>query len=165
RFAGALDDAAEHRKRHRSLDVLQPLFERLNRTDHVEALPRAAGAGDDAHAAIADAHRLQNLVADADFFFRFGRERYADRVADPGPQQRTDAERRLDGAANQAAGLRDSEVQRAIDLASELLVGRDRKKHVTGLHRHLVFAEAVVLEDADMVERAFDQRLGAGLAV
>ncbi len=47
----------------------------------------------------------------------------------------------------------------------ELLVGGDREEHVAGLHRDLVVAEAVVLEDPDMVERAFDQRLGARLAV
>jgi hypothetical protein len=40
--------------------------------------------------------------------------------------------------------------------------GRQRRQeHVRRLHGHLVLAEAVVLEDADMVERAFDQRLGA----
>ena len=47
----------------------------------------------------------------------------------------------------------------------ELLVGGDGEEHVARLHRDLIFAEAVVLEDADMVERAFDQRLGAGLAI
>ena len=47
----------------------------------------------------------------------------------------------------------------------ELLVGGDGEEHVARLHRDLIFAEVVVLEDADMVERAFDQRLGAGLAI
>ena len=87
RFAGAVDDAAEHRERHRRADMLQPLLERLDGADHVEALPRAARAGDDADAAVADAERLQDLEADADFFLGLGRERDADRVADPGPQQ------------------------------------------------------------------------------
>ena len=47
----------------------------------------------------------------------------------------------------------------------ELLVGGDREEHVGRLHRDLVLVEVMVLEDADMVERAFDQRLGAGLAI
>ena len=47
----------------------------------------------------------------------------------------------------------------------ELLIGGDGEEHVAGLHRDLIVAEVVVLENADMVERAFDQRLGAGLAI
>ena len=47
----------------------------------------------------------------------------------------------------------------------KLLVGGDGEEHVARLHRDLVIAEAVVLEDPDMVERAFDQRLGARLAI
>ena len=96
-----------------------------DRADHVEALARAARAGDDAHAAVADAERLQDLVADADFLLRLGRKRDADRVADPGPKQRADADRRLDRAADQAAGLGDAEVQRAVHRVGEL---RDRRR-------------------------------------
>ena len=47
----------------------------------------------------------------------------------------------------------------------ELHVGGDGEEHVAGLHRDLIIAEAVVLENADMVERAFDQRLRTGLAI
>jgi hypothetical protein len=47
----------------------------------------------------------------------------------------------------------------------ELLIGGDREEHVGRLDRHLIVAKAVVLEDPDMVERAFDQRLGARLAI
>ena len=108
---------------------------------------------------------LQDLVPDADLFLGLGRERDADGVADPGPQQVAHADRRFDRAADQPAGLGDAEVQRAIDLARELHVGGDREEHVARLHRDLVLAETVVLEDADVVERAFDQRLGAGLAI
>ena len=108
---------------------------------------------------------LQDLVADADFFLGFGRQRDADGVADPGPQQRADTERRLDRAADQSAGFCHAEVQRAIDLVRELLVGGDGEEDVAGFDRDLILAEAVVLENADMVERAFDQRLGAGLAI
>ncbi len=73
----------------------RPLLQRLDGADHVEALPRAARAGDDAHAAGADAERLQHLVADADFLFRLGRKRDADRVADAGPQQVAHADRAI----------------------------------------------------------------------
>ena len=72
---------------------------------------------------------------------------------------------RFDRAADQPAGLGDAEVERAIDRVGELLIGGDGEEHVARLHRDLVVAEIVVLEDADMVERAFDQRLGAGLAI
>src|SRR5438105_3026022 len=41
----------------------------------------------------------------------------------------------------------------------------DGEEHVGRLHRHLIVVEIVVLEDADMVERAFDQRFGTRLAV
>ena len=145
--------------------MLQPLLERLDRADHVEALARAARAGNDPHAAAADAERLQDFVADADFFLGLRRQRHADGVADPGPQQLADAERRLDRPADQPAGLGHAEVERAIDLARELLIGGDGEEHVAGLHRDLVVAEIMVLEDPDMVERAFDQSLGARLAI
>ena len=145
--------------------MLQPLLERLDRADDVEALARAARAGDDADAAVADAEAFQDLVADADFFLGLGRKRDADGVADPGPQQGAHADRRFDRAADEPAGFGDAEVQRAIDLVGELLIGGDGEEHVGGFHRDLVFAKAMVLEDADMVERAFDQRLGARLAI
>ena len=47
----------------------------------------------------------------------------------------------------------------------ELLVGGDGEEHVARFHRDLIVAKAVVLEDPDMVERAFDQRLGTRLAI
>src|SRR6185436_20508096 len=63
RLARAVDDAAEDRKRHRCADVGEPLLERLDGADDVEALARAARAGDDADAAIANAEALQYLEA------------------------------------------------------------------------------------------------------
>src|SRR5207248_11098016 len=66
RFAGAVHDAAEHTERHWRLDVLQAGLERFDGADHVEALPRAAGAGDDTHAAAADAHHFQDFIPDPD---------------------------------------------------------------------------------------------------
>ena len=49
------------------------------------------------------------------------------RVADAGPEQRADADGRLDGAADQAAGLGDAEMERTVDGLGQLLVGRDRR--------------------------------------
>src|SRR6185295_13455072 len=72
RLAGAVDDAAEHRERHRRADVGEALFQLLDGADDVEALARAARAGDDADAAVADAEALQDLVADADLFLGLG---------------------------------------------------------------------------------------------
>ena len=49
--------------------------------------------------------------------------------------------------------------------SASCMIGRDGEEHVAGLHRHLVFVEIVVLQQLDVIERAFDQRVGAGLAV
>src|SRR5690606_2086636 len=111
------------------------------------------------------AERFQYLEADAHFLFRLGRKRDANGVADARPQQHAHADARLDRAADQPAGLGDAEVQRAIDRLGELHVSGDREEHVARLHRYLVFVEIVVLQQLDVVERAFHQRLGAGLGV
>src|SRR5688500_19050248 len=103
--------------------MLEPLLQRLDGADNVEALPRAGGAGYDADAAMADPHRLQDLKADAHFLLGLGRQGDADRVADAEPEQRADADRRLDGAADEAARLGDAEVERAVDRFGELLIG------------------------------------------
>ena len=42
RLARAVDHAADDRQAHRGLDMLQPLFQRLDGLDHVKALTRAA---------------------------------------------------------------------------------------------------------------------------
>src|SRR4029079_13962973 len=87
RFAGAVHHASKHRKRHGRPDMLQPLLESLDGADDVEALASAAGARDDANSAIADAKRLEDLIANSNFLFRLGRKRHADRVANPRPEQ------------------------------------------------------------------------------
>ena len=165
RFAGAVDDAAQHRQRHRGADMLEPFLQGLDGADDVEPLPRAAWAGDDADAAVADAERFQNFIADADFFLGLGRQGDADGVADPGPQQAAHADRGFDGATDQPAGLGNPYMERAINRLGELVVGGDREEQVAGLHRNLVIAKIVILEDADMIERAFDQRLGTRFAI
>ena len=165
RFARAIDHAAEHRKAHRRLDVLEPLLERLNRANHVEALPRAARARHHPHAAGAQAQRLEHFVADLHFLFGFGRKRHADRVADPCPQQAAHADRTLHRAADETPGFGNAQMKRAIHRLGKSVIGGHRKKHVACLHSHLEFVEIVVLQQLDVIERAFDQRLGAGLAV
>src|SRR5437763_11350422 len=65
RLARPVDDAAEHRERHRRADVAEPFLQRLDSADDVEALARAGRAGDDADAAIADAEALEDLEAGA----------------------------------------------------------------------------------------------------
>src|SRR6185369_1460359 len=146
RLAGAVDDAAQYRERERGLDVAEPVFERLDRADHVESLAGAARAGDDADAAGAQAERLEDLEADAHFLFGFGRKRNADGVADAGPEQVADADAGLDRAADQPARLGDAKVQRAVDRIGEPLVSCDGEEHVARLHRYLLFLKIVVLQ-------------------
>ena len=64
-----------------------------------------------------------------------------------------------------AARLGDAEMQRVVAGVGELLIGGDREEDVGRLHADLEFVEVVVLQDACVVERAFDHRLRAGLAV
>src|SRR4051812_47423278 len=125
RLAGAVDDAAEHRERHWRADMAQPLLERLDGADDVEALARAGRAGDDADTAVADAERFQDLEAGADLLLRLGRERDPDRVANAEPEQGADADRALHGAAAKPAGLGDAEMERTVDRIGELLIGGD----------------------------------------
>ncbi len=60
RLAGAVDDAADDRERHRRGDVREPLLQHLDGLDDVEFLARAGRAGDDGDAAMAQAERLQD---------------------------------------------------------------------------------------------------------
>src|SRR6185312_4376294 len=66
RLARPVDDAADHRERHRRGDMRQALLQDLDRLDDFEILPRAGGARDDADAAPPQSERFQHFVADAD---------------------------------------------------------------------------------------------------
>ena len=145
--------------------MAQPRLQRFHRADHVKALPRAAGARYHTHAARAQAKRFQDFKADAHFFFGFGRERDADRVADPCPQQIAHADRRFHRAADQSARLGNAQMERAIHRVGQTHVRRHRKEHIAGFHRDLKLVKIVILEQLDMIKRAFHQRLGAGLAI
>jgi hypothetical protein len=84
-FARTVDDAADDGKRHRGGNVLQPVFQRPHRIDHIEALAGAAGAGNDVDAAMAQIERFEDIEADPHLFHRIGGERDADGVADAAP--------------------------------------------------------------------------------
>jgi hypothetical protein len=56
-------------------------------------------------------------------------------------------------------------VQRIIAGFGKALIGRDRQEHVRGLHADLEIEEIVILEDLRVVERGFDHRLRARLAI
>ena len=43
------------------------------------------------------------------------------------------------------------------------LIGGDREENVGGFHAHFRLVEVVVFQDADVIERGFDHRFGAGL--
>ena len=47
----------------------------------------------------------------------------------------------------------------------ELLIRRNRQEDVGRLHADLELMEIVILQDARVIERRFDHRLRAGLAV
>ncbi len=56
-------------------------------------------------------------------------------------------------------------MERAIDRLGKLLIGGHREELVGRLHRDLVFVKIMILQDLDMIERTFDQRFRAGLAI
>ena len=66
---------------------------------------------------------------------------------------------------DQPARLGDAEMERRVDRLGQLLIGGDGEEDVGRLHADLELVEVVVLQDADVVERALDHRLRAGLAV
>src|SRR3546814_1243678 len=72
----------------------------------------------------------------ADLVLGLCRQRDADRVADPEPQQAADPDRRFDRARHEPARLGDAEVQRAIDHLGELLIGGDREELVRRSEEH-----------------------------
>ena len=64
------------------------------------------------------------------FLDRIRRQRYADRVANSGPQQHTEADRRFYRAAAQSPGLGYPEMERVIARFGELLISRYGEKYV-----------------------------------
>ena len=75
---------------------------------------------------MAQTERFQNIEADLDLFHRIGGERDTDGIADAGPEQRSDPHGRFDGAAAQAPGLGDAEMQGIIaGIRQALMTERD----------------------------------------
>src|SRR3546814_12710762 len=70
-----------------------------------------------------------------------------------------------DVCSSDLASLGNAEMERAIDGLGELLIGGDGEEDVARLHRDLILAEILILEQLDMVEGGFDQRLGARPAI
>ena len=56
-------------------------------------------------------------------------------------------------------------MKRAVDGVGKLVIGSHGKEHVRGLHRNLKIMKIIVLKDTRMLERRFNQRLGAGLGI
>ena len=165
RLTRAVHHAADNRQAHRCLDVLQPFFQGFHRLDHVEALPRAGGAGNDVHAPVPQAERLENLVADLHLFHRIGGKAHADRVANAHPQKVAEADGGFDRAGHQAARLRDTKVNGRIRSLRQLLVGGGGHEYVGGLAADFEFVKIVVLQDLDVIQPGFHHRVGTGLPV
>ena len=126
-LADAVDRAAEHGDLDRILVGLEPALDLGDDGVHVELQPAAGRAGDQHRAALAQLQRLQDLPGDLDLLLGVeGRERDADRVADPVGQQRAEADGRLQRARPLGAGLGDAEVQRVRDPLAQQPVGGDR---------------------------------------
>lgn len=108
---------------------------------------------------------LRVLVPDLDLLLRLGGQADADRVTDTGPQQAANADGALDRPADQAARFGDAQMQRTVHRLCQPVIGSHGQKHIAGFHRDLEFVEIVILQQLDVIERAFDQGFGAGLAV
>ncbi len=96
----------------------QPILQRCDRLDHVEALTRAGGAGDDGHAAMAKAEGFQDFVAHLHLFH--GSAERETRIVSPIPIQ-SRLPRPMGGfdrAGHQAARFGDAEVDGGIRRAS-----------------------------------------------
>ena len=56
-------------------------------------------------------------------------------------------------------------MQGAIDRLSQAHIGGHREENVRCLHRDFKFVEVMILQQLDMVQRTFNQRLRARLAI
>ncbi len=97
-LAGPVHDAAHHRDPHRHAEplLLDGRLDALRQGEDVDLGSPARRAGNQIKASLPEPERLQDRVADLDFFDRVVGERDADRVADPVRQQRPDPNGALD---------------------------------------------------------------------
>ena len=145
--------------------MLQPFFQRLDRLDHVKPLARTGRARDDLDPARAQAQRFEDFIPDLHLFHRIGRERDADRIADPRPEQAAQPDGRFHRARHQAARLGDPQMDRRVGHLTKGLIGSRREEDIGGFHRDLEFVEVIVLQDLDVIHPALDHRIRARLAV
>ena len=165
RLAGAVDDAADHRNRHRRRDVRQALFQHFDRLDDIEILPRAGRAGNDRHAAAAQAQRFQHFITDATS--STGSAESDTRIVSPMPDHNsmprpielfTVPERKPPASVMPIC-------KRVIASFGQRLIGRDGEENIRRLDADLEIEEIVIFENFCVAQRAFDHRVGAGLAV
>ncbi len=165
-LADPVDRAAEDGDLDRVLVGLQPALDVGHHGVHVELQAAAGRAGDQDGALLAQLQRLEDLPGDLDLLLGVeGRERDADRVADPVGQQRPEPDRRLQRARPLGAGLGDAEVQRVRDALGEQPVGGDRVRHVGRLDRHLEVRELEPLHERDELHAGGHERLDRVLAL
>src|SRR5947209_2640585 len=87
-------------------------LDQAGQLDDLDLGPAARRAGGDVEALLAQPERLEDPPGDRDLLDRVGRQRDAQRVADPLEQQHSQADGRLDRAVDRQPGLGDAEVQR-----------------------------------------------------
>ena len=120
----------------------------------------AAGAGRDLRREAANAHRLQNLLRDPDFFgavaARRGRQRNANRVADAFLQQHAHRGARCHHALRAHPGFRESKMQRIFAACGQRAIDINQILHAADLRAEndLVGAQAELLRQLRRIQRA-----------
>src|SRR5262245_54965898 len=152
-LAGPVHDAAHDRDAARVRQALRRLLDLLREPDQVDLGATARRARVDVEDGLAQAHRLEQGVPDADLLPVVARDRDADRVADALREQDAERGRRLENRGLGRAGVRDAQVDRVVAGGGELSIGLDRERHRVRLDRDQRVVEAERLEDLDVVER------------
>ena len=166
RLARPVHHASHHRDPDRDLEALalDRLVHLLREPEDVHLRAATARARHEVEPAPAEPERLEDPRADLDLLDRVVGERDADRVPDPFREERPDADGALHAAHRHRAGLGHAEVQRVVARLGEQTVRLDHHARIRVLHRDLDVEEAL-LEDARLVRRALDERLGRRRAV
>ena len=165
RLARSVDHAAHDGDRDGLLAVGQRLLDLVCQSDEVDARPPAGGAGDDVDAVPAQPGGLQNVLRRQHLLHRVGGQRYAHRIADALTQKGADAHSGFDGAHALGARFGHADVQRVVRTLGKQPVRLDHQRDGAGFHRHADIMKIVFLQQRNMSERAFYQRLRRGVAV
>ena len=158
-LAGAVDRAAEHGHLEMLRVALQTPLDLFGERVDADIVAATAWARDHHRAALAKTERLEDLICRLRLLDRVGRERDADRVADPLRKEGPDAHRALDRPREHGPRLRDAEVERVLNLFRQHPVGADHGRHVARLDGDLEVVEVEALEQAHLLERRLDERL------